>query len=221
MSTTPTTHNPVDEILKETELGTFIANNKGAIIGLVVAIIIGVFAWGGYTNFKSNKNDELGAIVFNFQQTSYKNLVEKKMTTVEFLKGYQAMASGVQGFDGLVPFAIIASDEIKNQNDLESSLAVLESVSNFNNPYMLYFVHSRMAVLNEDLGKTDKAIESLEKIVKANIKVMESKTYLDLGRLYLKKGNAEKAKSNFQFVVDSMGQAEFVKLAKLYLSEME
>lgn len=221
MSTSPTAHNPVDEILKETELGTFIANNKTPIIGFVVAVILGVFAWGGYTNFKSNKNDELGAVVFNFKQSSYKQLVDKKLTTTEFATAYKAMASGVAGFDGLVPFAIIASDEITNQNDLNSALSILETVKEVKNPYMVYFVHSRMAVLKEDLGQTDKAIESLERIVKANVKIMESKTYLDLGRLYLKSGNKEKAKTSFQFVIDNMGQAEFVKLARLYLSEME
>ena len=222
MSTTPTApHNPVDELLKETELGSFIANNKNILIGLLIAIVIGVFAWGGYTNFKSNKDDEFGAIVFNFKTNNFKNLTDKKTSTTEFTSSYLAMTGGVTGFEGLVPFALQASDELVVQNDLTSAMSVLETVSMHNNPYIVYFVRSRMAVVHEDLGANDLAINDLEMIVKSNIKVMESKTYLDLGRLYLKKGDQAKAKTNFQYVIDNVGQAEFVKLAKLYISEME
>ncbi|WP_127717584.1 tetratricopeptide repeat protein [Halobacteriovorax sp. HLS] len=221
MSTSPTAHNPVDEILKETELGTFIANYKTPIIAFVIAVIVGVFAWGGYSSFKSSKNDELGAIVYNFKKANLQSLVEKKITTTEFEKSFSAMASGVANFEGLTPFAIQASDELVAQNDLNSALAVLKTVTFNKNPYAVYFVRSRMAVIHEDLGQNDKAIEDLELIVKNNIKTMESKTYLDLGRLYVKKGDQAKAKSNFQYVIDNVGQAEFVKLAKLYMSEME
>jgi predicted negative regulator of RcsB-dependent stress response len=222
MSTTPTApHNPVDELLKETDLGSFIANNKNILLGLLIAIVIGVFAWGGYTNFTSKKNDELGAIVFNFKTNNFKNLTDKKISTTEFTSSYLAMTGGVTAFEGLVPFALQASDELVAQNDLASAMNVLQTVSMHTNPYIVYFVRSRMAVIHEDLSSIDLAITDLEMIVKSNIKVMESKTYLDLGRLYLKKGDQAKAKTNFQYVIDNVGQVEFVKLAKLYISEME
>jgi len=221
MATTPTAHNPVDEVLNETELGAIIAKNKGLIIGLVVLIIAGVFAWGGYNTFTTSKNDELGSIVFNFKNANFKNLTEKKMSPKDFTAAYSTMASEVKDFSGLVPFALLASDELFKQDAVESSLKVLKTVENHSNPFMVYFVYSRMAVAHEDLSQVDLAIADLEKIVKANVKVMESKTYLDLGRLYLKKGDKVKAKSNFQFVVDNLGQAEFVKLAKLYIADLE
>ena len=110
------------------------------------------------------------------------------MSPADYTKGYLAMASNLKGFAGLTPLAISSSDELTKQGNLEGSIKVLETVQGQTNPYVVYFVHSRMAVNNEDLGKTDLAISNLETIVKANIKVMESKTYLDLGRLYLKKG---------------------------------
>jgi predicted negative regulator of RcsB-dependent stress response len=221
MATTPTTHNPVDDVLNETELGSFIAKNKGLIIGLVVLVIAGVFAWGGYNTFTTNKNDELSSIVFNFKNENFKNLTEKKMSPKDFTAAYLTMSAEVKDFSGLVPFALLASDELFKQEAIESSLNVLKTVENHSNPFMVYFVHSRMAVAHEDLSQVDLAITDLEKIVKSNVKVMESKTYLDLGRLYLKKGDKVKAKSNFQFVIDNLGQAEFVKLARLYLSDLE
>ncbi|WP_372655485.1 YfgM family protein [Halobacteriovorax sp.] len=221
MATATTPHNPVDEALQATELGTFISRNKASVIGFVILLILGVFAWGGYSVYSSNKNDELSSVVYEYKNKNLGALVAKTMTPADYTKGYLEMAAKLEGFVGLAPLAISSSDELTKQGDLESSLKVLETVKDQSNPYIIYFVHSRMAVNNEDLGKTDLAIANLETIVKANIKVMESKTYLDLGRLYLKKGEKAKAKTNFQYVIDNLGQAEFVKLAKLYLADME
>ena len=51
--------------------------------------------------------------------------------------------------------------------------------------------------------------------------MFEGKTYLDLGRLYLKKGDKQKAKTSFQYVVDkAKDDPEFVKLAKIYLTKL-
>ena len=49
---------------------------------------------------------------------------------------------------------------------------------------------------------------------------MESKTQLDLGRLYKAKGDKTKAREYFEKVTANVTQAEFAKLAKLYLSEL-
>lgn len=221
MATATTPHNPVDEALQETELGAFISNNKSSVIGFVILLILGVFAWGGYTAYKSSQDDKLGAVVYDFKAKNFNSLVSKTMSPSDYTKGYLEMSSSMNGFVGLTPLAISSSDELTKQGDLEGSLKVLETVKGQSNPYIVYFVYSRMAVNHEDLGKVDLAIADLEKVVQANIKVMESKTYLDLGRLYLKKGETAKAKTNFQYVIDNLGQAEFVKLAKLYLAEME
>jgi hypothetical protein len=50
---------------------------------------------------------------------------------------------------------------------------------------------------------------------------MEDKLYLDLGRLYLSAGNKEKAKVNLQYLVDNGKDAEFMKIARLYLEDIE
>ncbi|CBW26822.1 putative membrane protein [Halobacteriovorax marinus SJ] len=221
MATTTTPHNPVDEALQETELGSFIAKNKTSVIGFVALIILGVFAWGGYSMYKGSKNDELSSVVFEFKNKNLENLTKKTMTGADYTAAYLEMAKSMSGFVGLTPLALASSDVLTSQGDLENSLKVLATVKDQSQSYIKYFVYSRMAVNHEDLNQVDNAIADLEVIVKANIKVMESKTYLDLGRLYLKKGDKEKAKTNFQYVIDNMSQAEFVKLAKLYIAQME
>ena len=89
------------------------------------------------------------------------------------------------------------------------------------NDYAEYFILSRLAVVYEDLGQDQNAIDTLTKMNSKSLKIFEGKNYLDLGRLYLKQGNKEKAKASFTYVVEkAKDDSEFVKIAKLYLSKM-
>ncbi len=73
----------------------------------------------------------------------------------------------------------------------------------------------------EDLGKNAEAVEVLKTISKSKTDAFPGKTYLDLGRIYLKLNDKEKAKASFQYVLDkAKDDAEFVKMAKLYLSTL-
>ena len=74
----------------------------------------------------------------------------------------------------------------------------------------------RDLLLNRSQEKTD--IDFV--CVGSGIKLMEDKVYLDLGRLYRDTGDSEKAKSSFQWVVDKGTEAEFKKMARLYLDEL-
>ena len=52
------------------------------------------------------------------------------------------------------------------------------------------------------------------------LKVMEDKVYLDLGRLHLKKGNKAEAKKNFEMVNKVKAQNIFKSLAQYYLQNL-
>ena len=108
------------------------------------------------------------------------------------------------------------------QQHLNEALEILTIGQNLaKNEYAEYFILSRLAVVYEDLGQDQKAIETLEKMNSKSFKIFEGKNYLDLGRLYLKQGNKEKAKASFTYVVEkAKDESEFVKIAKLYLSKM-
>ena len=54
----------------------------------------------------------------------------------------------------------------------------------------------------------------------SSVTLMESKVYLDLGRIYLKMGKKEDAMINFKYVVDHFSDSNFAKIAKLYLNDM-
>ena len=88
-----------------------------------------------------------------------------------------------------------------------------------NGSFMSYFVGLKLLPLLEDAKAYDKSIELLTELVASKIDISKGKLYLDLGRVYLKKGNKEKADENFQFVIDNHKDTEFAKLANLYLGK--
>ena len=95
-----------------------------------------------------------------------------------------------------------------------------EAMDKVSNDQAAYFLRMRAAVLAENLNKLDEALKHLNTLISGSIKYMEDKIYLDLGRLQLKTGDTEKAKSSFQHVIDNGKEEEFKKMAKLYLSEL-
>ena len=85
---------------------------------------------------------------------------------------------------------------------------------------MKYFLHVRMAAIYEDLNSPQKSIELLEELINAPVKLMEDKLFLDLGRLNKVVEKKEKARLNFQYVIDNSMDDETKKLARLFLSEL-
>ena len=50
---------------------------------------------------------------------------------------------------------------------------------------------------------------------------MEDKTYLDLGILYLKTGNKDKAKTSFDYVLEKSKDETLLKITRIYLDELK
>ena len=81
-----------------------------------------------------------------------------------------------------------------------------------------YFISTRLAVLEQNRGNIDEAIKLNEKLLTQKINFLTEKTYFDLGVLYMKKGNTEKAKSSFNYVIEKSKDETLLKLARLYLN---
>ena len=78
----------------------------------------------------------------------------------------------------------------------------------------------RLAVVLEELGENTRAVEYLEKNLTLKNTLLQDKTYFDLGRLYLKVGNKEKAKSSMDYVIEKSKNKDLVKLAKFFLGKI-
>ena len=75
-------------------------------------------------------------------------------------------------------------------------------------------------VVLEKLGKTDEAITTLENVLKQEEAFMKPLVAVELGRLYLTKGEKGKAQTQFDYVISTFPNDEHAKLAKLYLAQM-
>lgn len=222
MSNTTTTPNrDINQIIDDGDVGTLVTKNKNALIAIIVAIVVAVVGFGLYSTFSDKSKSELNTKIYAFEANDLKNYNEKSdpKTLVE---GIKTLHIAVGNYSGLVPVVLKASDALMAQQHLNEALEVLklgEAASR--NEYATYFIMSRLAVVYEDLGQDQKAIETLEKMNSQSLKIFEGKNYLDLGRLYLKQGNKEKAKASFTYVVEkAKDESEFVKIAKLYLTKL-
>lgn len=224
-TTTTATNRDINEILTETKAQSFLVQNKVAVysvIGLIVASIVG---FGLFKTFADKSQSAYNAKIYAFETTVLKDYLAnpidaKAAKTLE--SGVQALHLEMGEYLGLLPTVIKASDALVANAHLPEARAILvigEKISN--DDYSDYFILSRQAVVYEDMGEDKLAIETLEKMTSQSVKIFEGKTYLDLGRLYLKTGNKEKAKKSFTFVVEkAKDEAEFVKIAQLYLSKL-
>ena len=83
MTTQTTTSNQTksetDELLKQTELGEFIANNKPLVFGLIALVIIGLFGNGFYREHAKKARAENAAKINSFTNSEFQNFKDKKL----------------------------------------------------------------------------------------------------------------------------------------------
>ena len=209
----------VDELLKETEVGQVIAENKKLVISLVVLILLGVIGWGVYSSKQKSSYDAQATKLYQFSSTTYKDWLAEKVKTPEMISLYRKVSSEVASFPGLFPFALEMSDQLIEKGMFNDAKEVLASLK-VEGELQKIFLSFRNAVVYEELGEYDQAIKTLESVLGSKLKLMESRVYLDLGRYYLKADNKEKARQNFEHVISTFERTEESKLAKLYLSQM-
>ena len=197
---------------------------KIPLISLVVVSLMAVASWAVYTSYSEKENNRLGRIVYEFKSDYFKKLQEDKMSAGEFVGQFKKLVGETGKFTGLVSLNIGASDYLIKKNHLDEAKELLEIGSekfSSDNPYVNWFISTRLATVYEDLKQEKKAIEVLEKLNSSSVKLMEWKLYLDLGRLYMKTGNKDKARSNFKYVVDNYSDMDFSKIARIYLGRID
>lgn len=225
METTENAQNTnVDDLLQQTEIGSLIAKNKMAVILGVVFILLAVVGYGFFSTYQGKVTREVNNTSYRFTQDVFTSLKDKKLSPGKFVAQLEAMASKVSYHDALIPLFFKSIDEVYKQGDLASAQRIIDSVSkNYSkkNSYLDYFIYVRKSAILEDQKKYSEAIEVLNKVISLPVKVMEAKTYLDLGRLYIKVGNKQKAKTSLFYVVDNFAKEEFAKLAHIYLAQIQ
>lgn len=227
MNTTTNTATPkqgtsIDEALGQTELGSWISQNKAPVISAIVLLVVCIFGYGVFNHFKTEKENKYGDALHSVVKEKLAPFQEGKVTAEELVKSFNDQWKDMGSFAGAAPFVIQIVDALTAKGNYQEAYALIaDADQRIENPQLNYFINIRAAALAEDLGKKKEAIAHLKSVVGSGVKYFIGKVYLDLGRLYLETGDKEKAKASFQYVLDEGKEAEFTKMARLYLDEIQ
>ena len=193
---------------------------KAFLIGAVV-IAVGVVGFNFYSSNKESSRAELGDELFKFETNVMTPFLEKKegasidnvISEFNKLFDHGASKSGALSADSIK----IADLLIENNKSDAAAKILSTALVNANDDTAKFFISTRLAVLEQNRGNLDEAIKLNEKLLTQKINFLTDKTYFDLGVLYMKKGNTEKAKSSFNYVIEKSKDETLLKLARLYL----
>ncbi len=203
--------------------GDFVEGNKFIFVSGIVILLLLVLGIGGVIQYSKIKNVEKAEVIYKFKSGVFADFKDSKIDETTFLKELDNLVESIGSYSGLASFIIEISDIFVQESKRDLSLKVLMYGNKFvsQDPFLTYMIYTRLAVLYEDLGKVQEAIDILEKLNRSGLKTLKYKTHLDLGRLYLKIGNKEKAKMNLDYVVsENSADKSNQKLAKLYLEQL-
>jgi predicted negative regulator of RcsB-dependent stress response len=196
------------------------ANKNGLTIGLIV-LLVAIFGGGYWFTVQSKSKENYNSKIYTFEKSALDEY-SKSGNADNLVSSFNLLYQSTGNYVGVIPVVLKVSDALIAHEKLEDALKVLTTGKNISgNEYAQFFINTRLAVVFEDLGKNQEAIDVLNKLSQSDLKVFEGKYYLDLGRVYLKMGNKEKAKASFQYVLDKAKEdIEFVKIAKLELANI-
>lgn len=216
----------LEQTLENTGLGHFVNTNKDSIligVGILLAAIIGISVY----QHNIEKNDQ--ALLNQLYQFNSQNITafleqdkESKVTEDQVIEALTNAKLELVQSPNFLPTLFDVTRKLEDSGSAVKLIPVFEKVIAEYKPneYGYLFLGLKLAVFYENNENLDKAISTLETLVSANHDIVKTKVYLDLGRLYKKTGQKDKAKSNFDYIVKNEKNAEYVKLAKLFLSQL-
>lgn len=215
---------PIDEVLNETEIGSFYTKHKTMVLGTLVTAILALVGFGVYWQVSHKKSIEMAKAAFMFRTNSLGPAKEGKITPEQLLDAARKFQSETNGNTVTYLPLIEVADLLSSKDKSKEAVELLEGLKiklDRNAFFVKYFALTRLAVNYENLGNNDKALAALEEIQSLPIKIFEVKNYLDLGRLYLKTGAIDKAKTNLQYVIDQGNDQDLSQIARQYLMQIK
>jgi predicted negative regulator of RcsB-dependent stress response len=199
--------------------------NKSAIIIGVVLIVVAIIGYGIYATNSEKSKSAYNTKIYQFETTTlqkFQSNATDGALAKEAVVGLTNLQKELGNYEGLFPVVLKTSDLLISTSQLTDAQAVLKMGEGLvSDDYARYLILSRQAVVFEDLNLNKEAITALEKMTSLKVKIFEGKTYLDLGRIHMKMGDKVNAEKNFKHVVEkAKNDAEFVKMAQLYLSKL-
>jgi len=192
---------------------------KLIILGVIVGII--VVGWGFAQKDSQGKKVALSNKLHTLSNEKLSLFSEGKIEAKVILEEFKSLVNESNAPEVALAFALKFNDELIKKEDFQASSDLLASMDeSIKDGIARQVLLSRLALSLEEIGDYNKAVETLNSVLVLKYAVLEDKTYFDLGRLYLKLGNKDKAKSSLDYVVDKSKDTELVKLAKYFLAKI-
>jgi predicted negative regulator of RcsB-dependent stress response len=217
MSVTSDVGQSIQKEAKKTELGQWVVKNIKQILVVGALAIIGFIGYTFVQNQAAQKIASESDLVFNFTKEKVAPYLEGKSSAEVVVGDAEKFLSEIKHRELMVP----TISEIFNYAQAKSEdgkltriyVQILPSLNQQGLSY--YFMTYQLATIQENSQQYGDALAALEKLVNHPYK-LEEKLYFDLGRLALKAGDKEKAKKNFNYVIEKFPDSEFVNQARAY-----
>lgn len=220
MSEATQTQSPtLQQTLDKTDLGHTIYENRKIFFGLIVAVLVGVTGFFTWKQAQKSAALENSVKVFEFQSGVWSDVKTGKAEPTALVKAFEGLDEKVKTAPAMIPVALEMGKFLYEKGLFNEADAVLSKVG-ATHPVSTFFVAMQRAVILEKMGKVDEAIKILEPLAQGKEALMPAKISIDLGRLYLAKGEKAKAQTQFDYVLSSFPNDEQAKLAKLYLAQL-
>lgn len=218
--------NPTDGTLEaslnRTDFGHMLYEYRKVLLAVVGLVFVAVSGWLLYKQARQARMVEMAGKVNAFENTAVAGLRTGTITAADFVAKFNALDSDVRTSTAMVPVALSAAETLAGKGDVVNAQAVLKPLAEgvpADNAAFVFLAHN-YAALAENNGQADQAIAVLEKYIGSGHKVFLAKARLDLGRLYLAKGDKARAKQNLDVIVADHPNDELAKLARLYLQRL-
>ncbi|EQC46114.1 tetratricopeptide repeat protein [Bacteriovorax sp. Seq25_V] len=206
--------------LKTTELGEFIIKNKAIMVIIIVLVILGILGAGVF-HAMDLKNEAKAANSYHaYEVSSLKDFTDSKIDADALVAAFETVSKENTAHNATFTSALLTFDALTAKGNDAQALKIIKDIT-AKNSFQAILLNTRQAVALEKSGDIDGAIKKLEALQTLDVKVQEGKNYIDLGRLYLKKGNNDMAKKSFEFVKTLNTESVFKSLADHYLQTLK
>lgn len=210
----------LEQTLNKTDLGHTIYEHRKSFFILLIAVLVGATGFVFWQQSKQSAALDNSVKVFEFQTGAWADAKAGKVDAATLVKTFEGLEKEVRTAPVMLPVAMEISKFLYEKGNYAEAETILSGLSTLTHPVAQFFVAMQRAAILEKSGKIDEAIAALEPLAQNKEVLMPAKISVDLGRLYLAKGEKGKAQTQFDYVMNTFPNDDQAKLAKLYLSQI-